>query len=414
MRILHTSDWHLGKYLEHQSRLQEQSAFIDELVTIAAEQAVDLILVAGDVYDTMNPPAAAEGLFYQAMIRLSDGGRRAVLVIGGNHDSAERLSAVSPVLAELPVIVLGAPKSVAQTGSYAHFAVTEAGEGYVCLSLNGEEAVVLTLPYPSERRLNEVFFQEGDGEGELQKSYSDKISDILHTLSAKFRPDTVNIITGHFYVAGGESSRSERDIQLGGVYAVSPAAFPESAQYIAMGHLHRAQRIPHTVPHAYYCGSPIQYDKSEAAYAKCVYVAELHPGREAAVEKVYLRNYKPILLWKASSVEEAVAMCETGTENGWISLEIETDRPMASSEIKAMRTAQKDLIEITPVIRNTAGAGVPEGEAPAEDKSITEEFAAYYAQRRQGSAPGGAVMELFARLVAFEEGDTDETPATEG
>ena len=97
MRILHTSDWHLGRSLEHISRIEEQRGFIDCLVKIADEEDVDLVLVAGDVYDTYNPSAAAEELFFEAMDRLSGKGGRAVIVIAGNHDNPERLCAASLV-----------------------------------------------------------------------------------------------------------------------------------------------------------------------------------------------------------------------------------------------------------------------------------------------------------------------------
>lgn len=97
MRVLHTSDWHLGRTLEGRPRLPEQEQFFDELVEIATGEKVQLILVAGDVFDTYNPSAEAEELFYDALERLADGGRRAVVAIAGNHDSPERLHAANPL-----------------------------------------------------------------------------------------------------------------------------------------------------------------------------------------------------------------------------------------------------------------------------------------------------------------------------
>lgn len=97
MRILHTSDWHLGRSLENINRIEEQWEFIDQLCEIADEERIDLVLVAGDVYDSYNPSAAAEELFYYALDRLNDGGGRAVVVIAGNHDNPERLCASNPL-----------------------------------------------------------------------------------------------------------------------------------------------------------------------------------------------------------------------------------------------------------------------------------------------------------------------------
>ena len=107
MRFLHTSDWHLGKSLSGFSRAAEHEAFLDEVVQLAAD--VDLVIVAGDVFDTYNPPIEAEELFYDTMARIGDGGRTAVVVIAGNHDSPDRLSAPVPLSATHGVFILGRP-----------------------------------------------------------------------------------------------------------------------------------------------------------------------------------------------------------------------------------------------------------------------------------------------------------------
>ncbi|MEB9897801.1 exonuclease subunit SbcD, partial [Bacillus cereus] len=133
MRILHTADWHFGRTLEGRSRLQEQAAFVDELVALTEEERVDLVLIAGDVYDSVNPPAAAEQLFYEAAARLSDGGRRPIVIISGNHDHPERLSASAPLVGERGVFLIGQPTLEAVV---------------VPCARTGEEAVIAALPYP--------------------------------------------------------------------------------------------------------------------------------------------------------------------------------------------------------------------------------------------------------------------------
>lgn len=108
MRILHTGDWHLGRTLEGRSRLAEQEAFLDELVQMVKEQQVDLVLMAGDVYDSVNPPAAAEAMFYEAAARLTETGCH-LAVIAGNHDQPERVAAVSPLVARRGISLVGLP-----------------------------------------------------------------------------------------------------------------------------------------------------------------------------------------------------------------------------------------------------------------------------------------------------------------
>ncbi len=128
MRILHTSDWHLGKCLEGYSRLEEQQQFIEELSTIADDNNVDMVLIAGDIYDNNNPSAAAEKLFYSSAKKLSLNGKRPIVIIAGNHDNPERLTAANPLAYEHGIIILGTPKSVAQVGKYKGYDIISSSD----------------------------------------------------------------------------------------------------------------------------------------------------------------------------------------------------------------------------------------------------------------------------------------------
>jgi exonuclease SbcD len=160
MRILHTSDWHLGKTLENINRIGEQRQFIDELCGIAEREAVDLVLVAGDIFDTYNPSSAAEELFYDAVDRLNAKGTRAVVVVAGNHDSPDRLCAASPLAYKNGIILLGYPGSDAAIyGSRnSNGPILQAGPGWLEIKLGSSEhsAVIIALPYPSESRLEQL------------------------------------------------------------------------------------------------------------------------------------------------------------------------------------------------------------------------------------------------------------------
>ena len=170
MRFLHTSDWHLGRSLEGRSRLPEQEQFIDELVAIiVTREDVQLTLVAGDVFDTYNPSAEAEGLFFDALERLSDGGRRAVVVIAGNHDSPERLQAANPLALKHGISILGYPREQLITGMVdGGIKRLRTGPGWVELIVPGSEqkVIVYALAYPSESRLNEVLTEGLDDLGQ--------------------------------------------------------------------------------------------------------------------------------------------------------------------------------------------------------------------------------------------------------
>lgn len=407
MKILHTSDWHLGKSLEGYSRLEEQELFIEELIEIVNREKIDLVIISGDIYDTGNPPAKAEKLFYCALKRISKGGKTPVLVIAGNHDNPERLVAASPLAYEQGIILLGTPKSIAEIGDYGYYHIIDSGEGYVEIEKNKEHLVALTLPYPSEKRLNEMITISMDEE-EQQKSYSQKVGSILDNLSSKFREDTINIAVGHFFTAGGEGTDSERPIQLGGSLAVEPEVFPEKAQYVALGHLHRPQKVKGTGIEVYYSGSPLQYSKSEISYAKSLYIVEICPGKKAKIEEVYLKNYKPIEIWRCNNIEEALQRCEENSDRSvWVYLEIKTDRVLLQSEIKEMRRLKKDIVEIIPIFNEQAE------EKEVEDfreNSLEELFKNFYFHQKQVE-PSEEMTELFLSIMnEGEEKDETENP----
>ncbi|WP_163195073.1 exonuclease SbcCD subunit D [Clostridium thermarum] len=404
MRILHTSDWHLGKNLDgtKNSRLEEQEKFLLEFAEIVEKNDIDMIIIAGDIYDNGNPPAKAEKLFYETLKKVSAQGQRAVLIIAGNHDNPERLIAAAPLASEHGIVMLGTPKSMVEAGRYGSFEVAASGEGWVEIHLKGEKVVIAALPYPSEKRLSEVFIEKESDE-ERKKSYSEKIGELFQKLSENYREDTINIAASHIYVIGSDRSDSERQIEIGGSLAVEPSALPQKAQYIALGHLHRPQRVKGTTLKAYYAGSPIQYSKSEVGYVKSMYIVDVKAGSEAVVEEVYLSNYKPIEIWKCKSIEEAVEMCKENSDRDiWVYLEVETDEYISQEYIKQMHDYKKDIVEIVPKIR-----GLDEEEEhtySVGEKSIGQLFKEfYYAQR--GVEPAEEIMELFSELAYEAESD---------
>ncbi|MGV8983076.1 exonuclease SbcCD subunit D [Clostridium sp.] len=410
MRILHTSDWHLGKTLEQYSRLEEQEEFLGEFEEIVGKNDIDLVIIAGDIYDNGNPPAKAESMFYKTLKNITKGGKTAVLVIAGNHDNPERLVAASPLAYKHGVILLGEPKSIARQGSFGEegpenkceFEIIESGEGYIELSIRGERAVIITLPYPSEKRLNEVL-SEGLDDEERQKSYSDRIGQLFEKLSTKYRDDTINLVVSHLYVVGGEESGSERSIQLGGSLSVSPAIFPEKAQYSALGHLHRPQKVPGTSGKIRYSGSPIQYSKSEINYSKGAFLVNVKAGSEAEISQIMFRNYKPIEVWKCSSVEEALQKCELeGERNIWVYLEIKTKEIISTENIKEMKRLRRDIVSIQPILE-----GIDTEEDLVEslrEKSMEEMFKEYFIKEKAGLEPSKELMDLFL-TIAYDEGD---------
>ena len=402
MKFIHTSDWHIGKNLEGHSRLEEQEKFCDDFVKIVEENNIDMVIIAGDVYDTSNPPAGAETLFYKTICRLADDGNRCVLVIAGNHDNPERLSAVSPLAKEQGIIILGYPLSSTTESKYKGFEITEAGRGYLKLNIGGEKATIITLPYPSEKRLNDAI-RNVDDENELQKNYSNKVGDIFRKLEENFEDDSINIAVSHLFVSGVDPSDSERQIQLGGSLVVDKHDLPQKAQYTALGHLHKPQKASERL-NVYYSGSPLQYSVKERIYAKGANIVEIHANETPVVEQVYFNNYKPIEVFKCDGIEEALKVCEENKDRDiWSYFEIKTDEVISQENIKKMKEYLKDIIEIKPIITSH----YEEENIDLKEKSMAQLFNDFY-KFKEKCEPRGELMDLFLNIVS-EEGEENET-----
>ncbi|QPJ84808.1 exonuclease SbcCD subunit D [Sarcina sp. JB2] len=407
MRILHTADWHLGKSLEKRSRIDEQKNFLDDFIEIAKENNIDLVIIAGDIYDSSNPPAIAEKMFYDTLKKISDNGKRLILIIAGNHDNPERLVASAPLAKEHGIIMIGTLKTIIDTGNYGRHKIINSGEGFIEIEINGEKAIILTVPYLSEKRLNEVLYKDMDSDEERIKSYSDRVFSLFDSLKDNYREDTINLLVSHLYAMGSEEGGSERSIQLGGSYIVNCDCFPKEAQYIALGHVHKPQLVPGTNKKARYSGSPIHYNKKEVSYNKKCFVVDVKANEEANVKEVYFKVYKPIEIWKCENFDDALLKCEENKDREcWVYLEIKVDRYMREDEIKKLKELKKDILEITPIIENIHRDD--ESAISLSEKSFEELFIDFYKKERMGE-PDKEIIDLFLNLVYEEENGENET-----
>lgn len=381
MRILHTGDWHFGRTLEGRSRMKEQEDFVEELVRIVHDQKIDLVMMAGDVYDSVNPPAAAEQLFYEAAARLTEGGTPLV-VIAGNHDQPERVSSVTPLVARQGITLVGLPVAEAVT---------------VQAVRTGEIAKIAALPYPSEARLNELLSAEGDEE-ELRRAYSARVGMLMRKLASSFTPETVNLAMSHIYVLGGVESDSERPIQVGGAYTVDPLALAVGAQYTALGHLHRPQAVKGEGM-IRYSGSPLAYSFSEAGQAKSVSIIDVAPGQQPVMEEVYLSCGRPLIRWKAKGgLEEVHRWLDEGRDaNGFIDLEISLTEAMSLGDIYRLRKSHEGFVHIRPVYPEMEQVEV---EYSRSSLPVPELFRKFYQRQTGGAEPDDALVELFLALTS--------------
>ncbi len=386
MNILHTSDWHLGKYLEHASRITEQQQFLEQLNEICEQKQIDIVIIAGDIFDTKNPPSVAEDLFYKSINQLSNDGQRLIIIVAGNHDNPKRLKAISHLATKQGIIIVGYPNEIIEKNSYSNYCITHSDHGVFVISFKGEQLVFVTMPYPSEKTLKEVFKEEE--EEDIQKAFSKKVGTLMKKSSNYFTDESINIIIGHFFVVGGDESSSEREIQLGGSYAVHKNEFPK-ADYIAMGHLHKPQKMKNI----YYSGSPLQYSVSEVAYAKAVNIVTIK-NKNVNVEKYILKNYKPIEIWNVKTIEDAINMSkEKALENSYVYINIDEKSSLTFSQIKEIKSYKKDILDIKVLQQEEEKT-----EEIYREKSIKEEFSDFY-KKQYGKEASEDIINMFLNMT---------------
>jgi DNA repair protein SbcD/Mre11 len=273
MKILHTSDWHVGKVLKGRDRYDEHEAVLASLVGTARSEDVDLVLIAGDLFETQVPSPRAQGQVIRALLALRGDGRQ-VVAIAGNHDNPNLLDSVyRPVLGELGLHVLGTPKAP-DSGGTLH--LTTRG---------GERVTVAAMPFLSQRyavRAAELLLHE---QAEHALDYARRTAAIIEMLTAGFTADSVNIVTTHATFLGGRRGGGERDVQTTFEYEVPPSILPSSAHYAALGHLHRQQEIPAPCP-TFYSGSPLAIDFGEEANEPGALIVTAAPGKRADARRV--------------------------------------------------------------------------------------------------------------------------------
>jgi exonuclease SbcD len=288
VKIVHTSDWHVGRRWKGLQRLDELAAVLEHLASFIERQSIDLVLHTGDVFESRNPPAEAEQLVNRFLVRVGRSGAQ-MLVIAGNHDDPLRLDARSLLTELVNVQILGRPRPASRGG-----ARTIATRG-------GEEAVVAALPFASPGAWVSALDIAGD-EASAHSQYARMFERAVEDLSGAFRPDAVNLLMAHTHLEGASFGESERRVHIAEDWAASPQALPSKASYIALGHIHKPQKVDGPVP-AYYAGSLLQMDFGEAEEEKSFVVVTASPGRPAAVEHVPYQGGLPLVDLRASLAE---------------------------------------------------------------------------------------------------------------
>ena len=271
MRILHTSDWHLGQNFMNHSREREHAVLIDWVLEQVEAHAVDAVLIAGDIFDTGTPPSYARALYYRLIAQLHQR-NVALLLLGGNHDSVSVLSESLPLLHHLNTTVIAA------TGDAAQHVIT--------LPVRGSTqpgCIVCALPFirPRDVLTSQAGQSAEDKQRNLQSAIQDTYAQVFAAaqalqaqLQAAHGTRVPIVATGHLTTVGASSNESVREIYVGALEAFPTSAFPP-ANYIALGHIHKPQKVG-GLEHIRYCGSPIALGFDEAWQTKEVLLVDLN------------------------------------------------------------------------------------------------------------------------------------------
>ncbi|KGH48092.1 exonuclease SbcD [Modestobacter caceresii] len=279
MRLLHTSDWHIGRSLHGTDLLAEQEQVLGGLADVVRAESVDVVLVAGDVYDRAVPSADATGVLDRVLMRLRSAGAQVVLT-PGNHDSARRLGFGAGLLARSGVHVR---------------AMTPALDEPVMLDDEHGDVAVYGLPYlEPEVARHELGLPDARGHEAVVGAAMDRVRADLF-----LRPRTRSVVLAHAFVGGGLPSESERDICVGGVDLVSAAVF-DGIDYVALGHLHRPQSLSDRIR---YSGSPLAYSFGEAGQQKQAWLVDLDASGLSEVRPVPLPTPRPLTVLRGELAE---------------------------------------------------------------------------------------------------------------
>lgn len=292
----------MGKTLRGRSRADEHRTVLADVVRVARERAVDAVVVAGDLFDSASPPPEAEAIVYRTLLDLADDGAR-VFVVAGNHDNARRLEAVAPLLGEVGVHVVTTPRRPADGGVEVFETTT------------GECAALAALPFVSQRNIVRSDELMGADPDTHALDYAARLSHVVDVLVAALPEECVRVVLAHAFVEGGGLGGGERSAHTIFDYAVKAAAFPSSLHYVALGHLHRMQRMPAACP-VWYCGAPLQLDFGEADEPRSVLVVDAAAGRPASIEPVTVAGGRRLTTLRGTLEQLEAEQVDTG--DAWI------------------------------------------------------------------------------------------------
>ncbi len=413
MRIIHTSDWHLGQNFMGKTREREHRAFLAWLRKTVRERNADALVVTGDIFDTGTPPSYARAMYNEFIVSLQDTGCSQVVILGGNHDAAATLNEGKSLLACLKTRVVAGLSDQLED----HLIIVPKPDGTPGL-------LICALPFlrPSDL-LKSVGGQSGQEKqkvlGQAIESVYARIFDLAQELKDTLIQDHPDepvpvLVTGHLTVIGGRVSESVREIYIGSLGGFPAAGFPP-ADYVALGHLHRAQQMSGgKCPHIRYSGSPIPLSFDEASREKQVIQVDFCPGSTPQIESLPIPQFRSLVSLRGNLKTVGRAFCDMAegdcdkmkdAPRTWLEVEVAeddflsdlTDRVQALMDEAGL--CNTDLLRVRRQRTGVLGKLASEAVERLEELSPKEVFQRRLAQESLDKEKEDALMGLFEQVL---------------
>ena len=361
MKILHTSDWHLGRLLYGKRRYEEFEQFLQWLHQTIVEQEVEALLVAGDIFDTTTPSNKAQEMYYQFLAKVAGTQCKNIVIIAGNHDSPTLLDAPNTLLKVLNITVVGAAKANLEDEIVTLFDAQQKPQALIC-----------AVPYLRDRDLRK---------SEAGESFSDKNEKLIQGLSHHYQEvcalaekqqaqlgDIPIIGMGHLYTAGGSTTGDDgvRDLYVGTLAHITASAFPTALNYLALGHLHVPQVVG-GIDSIRYCGSPIAMGFGEANQKKRVHIVEV-TKISLEVSDVFVPVFQELIRVSGDLevIQSAISHLVTQKSTAWLEIDYTGNDIIGNLREKVESAIGESSLEIIRIVNRKQSADL----LMTQDRSI--------------------------------------------
>lgn len=410
MKLLHTADWHLGKKIDDKyCLLNEQKQVLTEIIDIAKQEAPDIIIIAGDIFDKIRPSIEAQNLFYKTIKTLNNNGQRPIVIVAGNHDSPDLIEVTGPLANSYGIFLLGWPDTVIPiTTLDSQIKIISSQTGFLELKYPTYDYPlrIAFAPYINEERLKQRLTNRDQDTNTL----SNVLKNTWKTLDEEhLNSSGINILVAHHFFINNKDEEyleddGERSIKsLGTAQVINTNILPKQLQYVALGHLHsyiQMEKPPCPCP-VVYTGSPLQYSFDEQNRNKYINIVEIEPSQKAIIKTIALKSGKKLIRYKAQNVQDAKQWL-ADNQNCFVEISIKTQDGLLTNDKKDLNSIHPNIISIIPELMlkdDMEKLSV----LPDLTNNIESLFIEYFKNRNKGELPSKDIINIFNEIVSTQD-----------